>query len=148
MIIDDVHKLRQVDTIFLYTTAPLSIEFSSINFETKYNKLVVVLDGEQQLIASIIKISQELSKQYNLFNLYNHKHKAFCNLSQSSASFLWFQLFKKMLINLPKEDIDLDKNDVAKKHMIQHCYDYYRHNQTQLKNIAEFETTYKASNAI
>jgi hypothetical protein len=32
--------------------------------------------------------------------------------------------------------------------MIKHCYDYYRHNQTQLKNIAEFEATYTASNAI
>lgn len=49
---------------------------------------------------------------------------------------------------MPKEDIDLDKSDQAKKCMIKHCYDYYRHNQTQSKTIAEFESKYTTSDAI
>ena len=50
-----------------------------------------------------------------------------------------------MLTDMPKEDIDFDK---AKRSMIEHCYHYYRHNPSQLKNIAEFEATYTSSNAI
>jgi hypothetical protein len=146
--IDDAHKLRQVDTIFLYNTTHSSVICSPTSLLTQYAKLVIVGNDEQELVDSISKTSTELSKQQDLFDLYNHKHKAFCNLSESSTSFLWFQLFKKMLIDVPKEEIEFDKNGRAKKYMIQHCYNYYRHNPTQLKNIAEFDLTYKASNAI
>jgi hypothetical protein len=143
VMIDDIHKLRQVGTIFFYNTIGLSIDYAM-----KFNKLLIISNGEQQLIDSITKMSIELSRQHNLFNLYNHKQNAFCNLSESSTSFLWFQLFKKMLIDVPKTNIDSDKNHTAKQHMIQHCNNYYRHNPTQLKNIAEFEAIYKASEAI
>jgi len=141
MIVDNAHKLRQIDTILLYARKHSSIISSPTNLKTAYTKVVIVPDGEQQLVDCIINRSAELSKQYDLFNLYNHKQQAFCNLSKSSTSFLWFQLFKKMLIDMPKEDIDFDKNDKAKRYMIKHCHDYYRHNQTQLRNIVEFEAT-------
>lgn len=141
--IDDAHKLRQVDTIFLYDP-----KYSSESPTCTYSKLVIVPYGTEQLVDSIKKRSIELNEQHQLFNLYNHKQKAFCNLSKSSTSFLWFQLFKKLLIEMPQKDIDFDKIDKAKKHMIKQCYSYYRHNPTQLKNITEFESTYTPSNAI
>jgi hypothetical protein len=73
MIVDDAHKLRQIDTIFLYARKHSSIISSPTNLKTAYTKVVIVPDGEQQLVESIINRSAELSKQYDFFNLYNHK---------------------------------------------------------------------------
>ena len=143
--VDDAHKLRQVDTIFLYDPKSSS---PSESLTCAYSKLVIVPYGEEQLVDSIKKRNIELNKQHESFNLFNHKQQAFCNLSKSSTSFLWFQLFKRLLIDMPQKDIDFDKIDKAKKHMIKECYSYYRHNPTQLKNIAQFESTYTASNAV
>ena len=147
--VDEALKLRQVDTIFLFRTENSSTMPASDKLKCTHNKIVMDLHSKEQLIDSIKNRNVELNKQHALFNLYNHKQQAFCNLSESSTSFLWFQLFKKMLIDIPQNGtVPFDEKDQAKKHMIKHCYLHYRHNPTQLKNIAEFEATYTASNAI
>jgi hypothetical protein len=142
-----IHNKRQVDTIFIYgygpTTLPAAMDAS------KYPKAISVSVDLKDLVESIIMMSIEVAKCRQLFNLYNHKQKGLCNLSENSATFLWFQLFKEMLVNLPRNTTH-DEHDrlASKKCMIQQCYDYYRHNSTQMKNIADFDNTYRASNAI
>ncbi|CAF4085427.1 unnamed protein product, partial [Rotaria sp. Silwood1] len=145
--LEEIHGKRQIDTIFIFELEVTSQ--SNVIDIAKYPKAVSVAGDLKVLAKLIIKTSMELVKSYQLFNLYNHKQKALCNLSENSSSFLWFQLFKDMLINLPNDPKQDEKDRIqAKNYMIQQCYLYYRHNLTQMKNIADFEVNYQSSNAI
>lgn len=73
--------------------------------------------------------------------MYNKKEKATRDLSKESGSFLFFQLFKTVLKTMPR-------TPEAKKTMVTTCRDYYRGNLTELKNIDEFDRTYKSIDAI
>jgi len=73
--------------------------------------------------------------------LYNQKEKATRDLSKESGSFLFFQLFKTVLMNMPK-------TTESKEMMLARCREYYRGNAMELANIAEFDLTYKSSQAI
>lgn len=147
-LIDDAHNFRQVDTIFIWDTASEPKNRFLTELITKYSKIVLVPSNVQQLIDAIEKCSIDLMNQSKLFNLYSHKQKSFFNLSESSASFLWFQLYKIMLVDSPIEKTNEDNIAAAKKLMLEQCFHYYRHNKTQLKNIVCFDKTYKSSNAI
>ena len=90
---------------------------------------------------AISKSCEELDKQTAVFSMYNKKEKAIYNLSKEQGSFLFFQLFKILLKNLPKIY-------EAKQTMIRICRNYYRGNLTELANIDDFDRTYKSSDAI
>jgi hypothetical protein len=145
--LEAVHSKRQVDTIFIFEYG--STTLSNAMNTSKYRKVISISGDLKDLVESIIMTSMELANCRQLFNLYNHKQKVLTNLSENSVSFLWFQLFKDTLVNLP-QNTKHDEHDriASKKFMIQKCYDYYRYNPTQMKNIADFDNTYKASDAI
>lgn len=146
-LLENVNGKRSVDTIFIFEREVLPR--SNLTDFSQYSKAIIVSFGVNELVDSIIKESTELARHHQLFNLYNHKQKALCNLSENSSSFLWFQLFKSMLIYSPKDPQEDEKERYeSKKHMLQQCYRYYRHTSTELKNIAEFEINYTASQAI
>ncbi len=90
---------------------------------------------------TIRKSRDELDKQTAAFSMYNKKEKATRDLSKESGSFLFFQLFKSVLKNMPR-------TPEAKKTMVTTCRNYYRGNLTELKNIDEFDRTYKSVDAI
>ena len=143
----EVHAKRQIDTIFLFELQ--AIPLSNVIDTTNYYKSISVSGNLKQLAESIVEASIELTKCHQLFNLYNHKQNALCNLSESSSSFLWFRLFKDTLMDPTKDTQQYEKDRIeAKRYMIQQCSDYYRHNPTQMKNIASFDVNYQASNAI
>jgi hypothetical protein len=73
--------------------------------------------------------------------MYNKKEKATRDLSKEAGSFLFFQLFKTVLKNMPK-------TAEAKKTMVTTCRNYYRGNLTELANIDDFDRTYKSVDAI
>jgi hypothetical protein len=66
--------------------------------------------------------------------MYNKKkEKATRDLSKEAGSFLFFQLFKSLLKNMPK-------TEEAKVRMVTTCRnDYRRGNLTEMANIEDFE---------
>ena len=63
------------------------------------------------------------------------------DLSKQSAEFLWFQLFRHVILRLPQ-------NQQAKQQMISICRDYYRGNTKELELIDQFQREYRADEAI
>jgi hypothetical protein len=73
--------------------------------------------------------------------MYNKKEKSTRDLSKEAGSFLFFQLFKNVLQNMPK-------TAEAKKTMVTTVRNYYRGNLTELANIEDFDKNYKSIDAI
>lgn len=137
--LDEIHDLAQVDSIFIFcmNTAKYKQEFQEAR---QYSKLVDIFDQEAQLVQSVREELSDLQKQLATFSLYENQ-KSTRDLSSESASFLWFQLFKDVLLQMPK-------TEQAKKEMIDQCLHFYRGNNEELQLIKEFEQTYTESETI
>ncbi|CAF4927761.1 unnamed protein product [Rotaria sp. Silwood1] len=109
--------------------------------EQQHSYLVYLCETEETLIDSIRKSREELDKHIVALRMYNKKDKATRDLSKGVGSFLFFELFKSILKNMPK-------TSEAKKTMVTTCRNYYRGNLTELANIDEFDRTYTSTNAI
>jgi len=105
-----------------------------------FTKIVDIFDNEDKLIQSIRGELDDLRKQLSTFSLYE-KQKPTRDLSKESASFLWFQLFKDVLLRMPR-------SEEAKREMIEQCRQYYRGNTEELRNIDEFSRTYTEKDTI
>ncbi|CAF0720494.1 unnamed protein product [Rotaria sp. Silwood1] len=136
--IEAIKPLKQIDSVFFYAPSPGSID--DIN-KKEHSYIIISCENEETLEASIIKSREELDKQTTAFSIYNKKEKATRDLSKEAGSFLFFQIFKIVLQNMPK-------SDGAKKTMVSTCRNYYRGNLTELKNIDDFDRTYKSDDAI
>ncbi|CAF1929290.1 unnamed protein product [Rotaria magnacalcarata] len=137
-LIEGIEPLKQIDSIFFYT--PQNDAITNIAKVT-HGFLVNLCETDDVLIDSLRKSREELDKQTAAFSMYNKKEKATRDLAKEAGSFLFFQLFKNVLKNMPK-------TAEAKKTMVTTCRNYYRGNLTELKNIDEFDKTYKSVDAI
>ena len=106
----------------------------------QYPKIVGMFDDETRLIQSIRQELNDLHKQLATFSLYKNQ-KSTRDLLEESASFLWFQLFKDILLQMPR-------SEQAKQDMIDQCKRFYRGNTEELQLIEEFERTYTRSDTI
>ncbi|CAF1615303.1 unnamed protein product, partial [Didymodactylos carnosus] len=95
----------------------------------------------QDLMENIQKTIKLAEKQLITLNLCDQRQKATRDLTTESGSFLIFQLFKSVLLKLPK-------TPESKQEMIKKCRQYYRGNEKQLEKIKEFDSTYKSNEAI
>ncbi len=96
----------------------------------------------EEALANAIRESYEgLDKQTAAFSIYNQKDKATRDLSKETGSFLFFQMFKTVIMSMPK-------TIESKQMMLSRCRDYYRDNKIELANITEFDLTYKSTEAI
>ena len=136
--IEAVDKLKQIDSVFVY--APSDETLAALN-EKQHSFLVNVCENEETLTVTIQRSSVELDKQNNAFSIYNKKEKATRDLSKEAGSFLFFQLIKTVIKNIPK-------TAESKATMVATCRNYYRGNKTELANIEDFDRTYKSSDAI
>ncbi|CAF1310841.1 unnamed protein product [Didymodactylos carnosus] len=137
VLLDHMHSLSQVDAIFLlYTTKDDVDEWSD-----KYTKLMGCYKDQSEMLDDIEKNVKMMLKQTAAFSLYDQKQKATRDLTSESGSFLFFQLFKDVLLNM-------EMTDTAKQEMITKCSGYYRNNRKELRHIELFATTYKAVEAI
>lgn len=127
-----LESLSQIDSLFVY---------SSIFNPEENNHVVNRCRNDEDLLHSIEQSLDGLEKQTAAFSLYNQKEKATRDLSKESGSFLFFQLFKTVLLHMPQ-------TDQSKQMMINICRDYYRGNTKELTNIAQFDLTYRSSDAI
>ncbi|CAF3551399.1 unnamed protein product [Rotaria sp. Silwood1] len=137
--LNEIHDLTQVDSIFIFCMNILKYKNKFIDSEN-FSKIVGIFDNEDQLIKSIRNELDYLHKQLSTFSLYE-KQKTTRDLSKESASFLWFQLFKDVLLRMPR-------SEEAKCEMIEQCQQYYRGNTEELKNINDFIQTYTYDDTI
>jgi hypothetical protein len=137
--LNQIHDLPQVDSVFIYCINLNKYKNQFLNSE-QYTKIVNVFDNEDQLIESIREELNDLHKQLTIFSLYK-KQKSTRDLLKESACFLWFQLFKDILFQMPR-------SEQAKNDMIEQCKQYYRGNNEELRLIEEFERTYTKSDII
>ncbi|CAF1177402.1 unnamed protein product [Rotaria sordida] len=82
-----------------------------------------------------------VEKQTLAFSLFDQKQKIGRDISKESASFLWQQMLTYVLKQMPQDQ-------QSKQEMLEMCRHYYRHNKHELKNIDEFQSTYKSDKAI
>ncbi|CAF4447174.1 unnamed protein product [Rotaria sp. Silwood2] len=134
-----IHNLSQVDSVFIFCMNVLKYKNKFIDSEY-FSKIVGIFDNEDHLIKSIRSELDYLQKQLSTFSLYE-KQKTTRDLSKESASFLWFQLFKDVLLRMPR-------SEEAKCEMIEQCQQYYRGNTEELKNIDDFIKNYTYDDTI
>jgi tetratricopeptide (TPR) repeat protein len=137
--LSEIHDLPQIDSIFIFCMNVSKYKNEVFNDE-HFNKIIDIFDNEEKLIQSIRNELDDLHKQLSTFSLYE-KQKPTRDLSKESASFLWFQLLKDVLLRMPS-------SEEAKNEMIEQCRQYYRGNPEELRNIDEFARTYTANDTI
>ncbi|CAF4451520.1 unnamed protein product, partial [Rotaria sp. Silwood2] len=138
VILTRVHQLKQVDSIFIFCFKPEKYQY----LLEMYTKLIGIYTKRQELINSLKENLILIEKHFETFNFFNqHKEKSTRDLTKESAEFLWFQMFKDVILRLPK-------NNHAKQQMIEFCKNYYRGNEKELKYIRDFEQDYQSHMAI
>jgi hypothetical protein len=137
-IISKIEQLKQVDSIFIFC---FKIEKYQHLLE-QYKKIVGIYCKRFTLIDSIKQNVEILQRHLNAFSFYNeHYEKATRDISKESAEFLWFQLFKDVLLQMPR-------SEKAKQELIDFSREYYHGNQKEHKNITEFEMSYEMDKSI
>lgn len=136
--IEAIEPLKQIDSVFVYSPSADSVAEIS---KQQRSYLINWCENTNVLAERLQKSREELEKQTEAFSMYNKKEKATRDLSKEAGSFLFFQLFKTVLTQMPS-------TDEAKRTMVTTCRNYYRGNITELKNIEDFEKTYKSAEAI
>ncbi|CAF0874649.1 unnamed protein product [Rotaria sordida] len=133
-----VHELKQIDSIFVFCFKPEKYQY----LLQTYTKLIGIYTKRHELLNFLKENIILVEKHLETFNFYNqHKQKSIRDLSKESAEFLWFQIFKDVILRLPRDNY-------AKQQMIEFCQYYYRGNEKELKFIREFEHDYKSNMAI
>ena len=135
----EVHDLPELDSVFVFCIN-LAKYREELLHEQRYPKIVDIFDQEEALIQSIREELNDLHQQRATFSLYENQ-KSTRDLSKESASFLWFQLFKDVLLRMPR-------SDEAKRELIEQCRQFYRGNIEELRNIDEFAQTYTDADTI
>ncbi|CAF1278807.1 unnamed protein product [Adineta steineri] len=137
--LDEIHDLTQIDSIFIFCKNLDKYKSEFVDTK-KYSKLINVFNTEDELIKSVREELNDLHNQLATFSLYKNE-KTTRDLSNESASFLWFQLFKDILLQM-------SHSEQAKKEMIDQCKHFYRGNIEELRLIKEFDETYTNSDTI
>ncbi|CAF2961087.1 unnamed protein product [Rotaria sp. Silwood2] len=137
-IIPSIHKLRQIDSIFITSVSDETIE----DLLRNYSKIIGFFHDNKILTDAVQENIELAQKQKLTFSFYNQHQKSTRDLSKESALFLWFQLFKDVILNMSSDDLH------AKQDMIVLLRQRYHNNNKQLKFIAEFEEKYHCNEAI
>ena len=133
-----IHEMRQIDSVFLVSIDDETLE----DLLSKYAKIIGCFNDAKTLIESVEENIRLAQKQTMVFSFYNQHKKPTRVLSKESALFLWFQLFKNALLNMPSADRQ------AKDDLVQFLQQRYRNNNKQMRLIEEFQRNYKADDAI
>ncbi|CAF1266101.1 unnamed protein product [Didymodactylos carnosus] len=142
-IVPKINHLRQLDSIFIIAgkedgcKTPSSLE--------RYAKIIDYFEENENLLTNLTESIEEnidlCRKQIESFKFYDQHQKSTRQLSEEHGSFLWLQLFKQVVLQLPHDD-------EAKQEMVEKLREYYHNNNKQLKLISKFNETYKPSEAL
>ncbi|CAF1424071.1 unnamed protein product [Adineta steineri] len=139
ILIELIEPMKHIDSLFIYSSS--SSSSSSVVNQNEHSYIINLCRDKKELMNSIQKSYEALDKQLGTFTIYNKEEKFMRDLSKDGGSFLYFQLFLNLLKYLPK-------TDEARNCMIRICRNYYRGNFNELKNIEEFDRTYRSIDAI
>lgn len=131
-------SLSQVDSLFVYSSTSNA---QPGNNSMEGNRITSRCNNDQTLVNAIRESCEGVEKQTAAFSLYDQKEKTTRDLSKEAGSFLFFQMFKTVLLHMPK-------TAESKQMMLSKCRDYYRGNSKELANIAEFDSAYESTDAI
>jgi hypothetical protein len=92
-----LENFSQIDSLFIYSSTNQS-ENPGINSD----RIINHCNNEDDLSNAIRESREGLEKQTAAFSLHNQKEKSTRDLSKESGSFLFFQLFKTVLLNMPR----------------------------------------------
>ncbi|CAF1168954.1 unnamed protein product [Didymodactylos carnosus] len=137
--ITKTHNLKQVDSIFIFCCSDQDNLMETLMSD--YPKIIGIYTDIQILKQAIQKTLDLIEKQSAAFSLYDENEKDTRDLTKESGSFLFFQLYKEVLLNM-------EQTTESKEEMIVKCNDYYKGNKKELENIKLFQTTYNALEAI
>ncbi|CAF1015675.1 unnamed protein product [Didymodactylos carnosus] len=132
-----LQNCTQIDSIFIFCMRREKYE----HLPDEYRKIVSVFTDREELIKSIKENIELVEKHLETFSFYDNNQKSTKDLSKEQASFLWFQLFKDIIIQMPK-------TIESKQEMIKTCKEYYHGNEVELDYIEKFDSTYKPEDAI
>ena len=132
-----IANFGQIDCIFIFCYK----EDRYKHLKATYQKIVDICTHLNLLCASIRQQIFLVQKHLETFSFFDQNQHITKNLSKESAEFLWYQLFKDVILRLPH-------NQEAKQQMLDMCRHYYRGNQSQLKMINEFERDYQSKEAV
>lgn len=133
-ILRQVRDLKSIDSVFIFCMR--TDKYQHLLSSTEFAKVVGVYSDRASLLESIRENARLAAKQMEVFSFYDqHGEKSTRDLSKEAAGFLWFQMFKDMLMRLPR-----DHN--AKRQMLDFCRHYYHGNRAELQFIDEFERDY------
>jgi tetratricopeptide (TPR) repeat protein len=135
-ILPHVNSLDQIHSIFIFSMNNNRYE----NLIDQYPKIIGIYDLDE-LCKSIKNQIEFVNNQLQTFSFLNPYQQSTKNLSKSSAEFLWFQLFKQIITQLPE-------TKQTKQEMIQMCKRYYHTNTKQLQLIKQFDKEYQPDAAI
>jgi tetratricopeptide (TPR) repeat protein len=143
-VLEKMHKIRQVDSIFIFCQKKNVYE--SLLSNKDYYKLFNVFDEQTSLESSIARAIEQIDKQSAIFALYNpKKQKSTRDLTRESGSFIFLQLAKQLIQKMLPNQYAISK---SKKEMLDKCRLYYRGNKKEMENIAKFEDEYTSDQAI
>ncbi|UJR38559.1 hypothetical protein I4U23_031225 [Adineta vaga] len=138
-LLESLNTLTNVDSVIVYSS---SFNKSANETDQVQNSRVITrCENPESLLNTIQSVRNDLAKQTAAFSVYNQNEKSTRDLSKESGSFMFFQLLKSVLMNMPK-------TQEAKQMMVDKCKEYYRGNLVELANINEFDLTYKSDEAI
>ena len=92
------------------------------------SKIIGIYNNLDALCASIREQIDLFDKQLQAFSFFDQHQQSTKDLSEKSAEFLWFQLFRHAILHLPR-------NQQAKKEMINIYREYYRGNTKELRSV-------------
>lgn len=134
-ILSDFGNLRQVDSVLALRVTG---ESQSVYDHEKFLGSFECFDD---LLPELRTNVELIEKHLNTFNFFRQHQRSTRNLSSEAAEYLWFQLFKDIIMKLPHDED-------AKCRMIKACRFYYHDNKKQLILIDEFNRHYRPDEAI
>ncbi|CAF1158459.1 unnamed protein product [Adineta ricciae] len=106
-----------------------------------YPMIVDIFDNHNDLIKSIAQHIKGVNRQMETIAFYDQYQRGSRALFERSAGFLWFQLFKYVIQQLPHDA-------KAKEDMLKVCREYYHNNSRILRDIDNFNTNYHEDDCI
>jgi tetratricopeptide (TPR) repeat protein len=130
-------KFSQVDTIVIFCTEKTKYEHLTI----VYSKIIGIYTDFDLLCTFIREEINFNDKQLITFSFFNKHQTSTKYMSKESAEFLWFQIVKHVILQVPHDQQE-------KKQMISMCQQYYRDNLREQRLIDQFEREYRTEEAI
>jgi hypothetical protein len=139
-ILDLVHKLSSLDSIFIYCLQKTKYD----NLKKKYSKIVDISTNTWELSHAIEKQRRRIEMRQITLTLYADKNLKTVRFfpTGTSTSFVWYQLLKNMIC------LDQENNSRtdAKREMIKLCKRYHSHKDE--KQINDFDSKYSQTRPI